>query len=121
MAGKRDKFVVGDDCWRQAVEREAVIRPLVSKGPLSPADVGVACRQLGLGRARLYQLVRRYRDTPVTSSLLSVSPGPEKGRRLLTEEIEELIETAMRDTYRRRERPTVSALHDRVRELCHRR
>lgn len=121
MAGKRDKFVVGDDCWRQAVEREAVIRPLVSKGPLSPADVGVACRQLGLGRARLYQLVSRYRDTPVTSSLLSVSPGPEKGRRLLTEEIEELIETAMRDTYRRRERPTVSALHDRVRELCHRR
>lgn len=121
MAGKRDKLVVGDDCWRQAVEREAVIRPLVSKGPLSPADVGVACRQLGLGRTRLYQLVRRYRDTPVTSSLLSVSPGPEKGRRLLAEEIEELIETAMRDTYRRRERPTVSALHDRVRELCHRR
>jgi putative transposase len=53
--------------------------------------------------------------------LLSVSPGPEKGRRLLTLEMEELIETAMRDTYRRRERPTVSALHDRVRELCHRR
>ncbi|WEX12323.1 Mu transposase C-terminal domain-containing protein [Chelativorans sp. AA-79] len=121
MAGKRDKFVVGDDCWRQAVERETVIRPLVAKGPLSPADVGVACRQLGLGRARLYQLVRRYRHTPVTSSLLSVSPGPEKGRRLLTEEMEELIETAMRDTYRRRERPTVSALHDRVCELCHRR
>lgn len=119
MAGKHDKLVVGDDCWRQAVERETVIRPLAAKAQLSPADVGVACRQLGLGRARLYQLVRRYRDTPVTSSLLSVSPGPEKGRRLLTGEMEELIETAMRDTYRRRERPTVSALHDRVCELCH--
>ncbi|MER9001531.1 hypothetical protein NKH58_27540 [Mesorhizobium australicum] len=32
--------------------------------------------------------------------------------------MEALIETAMRDTYRRRERPSITALHDRVRELC---
>ncbi|WP_244426343.1 Mu transposase C-terminal domain-containing protein [Rhizobium sp. PDO1-076] len=32
--------------------------------------------------------------------------------------MEAIIETAMRDTYRRREKPSVTALHDRVRELC---
>ncbi|WP_245493514.1 MULTISPECIES: transposase family protein [unclassified Mesorhizobium] len=32
--------------------------------------------------------------------------------------MEALIETAMQDTYRKREKPSVTALHDRVRELC---
>lgn len=119
MGSRPDKLAVEDAAWQQAVAREAVIRPLAAKERLSPADVGLACRQLGLGRTRLYDLLRQYRAAPVTSSLLSRSPGPEKGRRRLTQEMEAVVEEAMRDTYRRRERPTVTALHDRVRELCH--
>ncbi|MGX5850868.1 Mu transposase C-terminal domain-containing protein [Mesorhizobium sp. PL10] len=118
MGRNPDKFAVDDVDWRRAVAREAIIRPLTSKDRLSPADVGLACRQLGLGRARLYELLGRYRASPVTSSLLGHNPGPAKGRRRLSEEMEALIETAMRDTYRRREKPSVTALHDRVRELC---
>jgi len=55
----------------------------------------------------------------VTSSLLAQSRGPEKGRRRLSEEMESIIDTALRDTYRKRERPSVRALHDRVCALCH--
>jgi hypothetical protein len=46
MSRKPDKLVVDDAVRRKAVAREAVIRPLASKARLSPADVGLACRQL---------------------------------------------------------------------------
>lgn len=118
MSRKPDKLAVEDAVWQKAVAREAVIRPLASKARLSPADVGLACRQLELGRARLYELLGRYRTSPTTSSLLDLTPGPERGRRRLAQEMEAIIETAMRDTYRRREKPSIAALHDRVRELC---
>ncbi|WP_192355559.1 Mu transposase C-terminal domain-containing protein [Mesorhizobium mediterraneum] len=118
MGRDPDKFAADDADWRRAVAREAVIRPLASKDRLSPADIGLACRQLGVRRARLYELLGRYRASPVTSSLLGHNPGPAKGRRRLSEDMEALIETAMRDTYRKRENPSVTALHDRVRELC---
>ena len=52
MSRKPDKLAVDDAVWQRAVAREAVIRPLASKARLSPADVGLACRQLELGRAR---------------------------------------------------------------------
>lgn len=119
MGRRPDKLAADDAAWQLAVAREAVIRPLAAKRRLSPADVGPACRQLGLSRSRIYQLLDRYRSAPVTSSLLGHSRGPEKGFRRLTDEIEAIIEQAMRDTYRKPERPTVSAFHDRVRALCH--
>jgi len=119
MGRRPDKLAADDAAWQLAVAREAVIRPLVIKGRLSPADIGPACRRLGLSRSRVYQLLERYRAAPVTSSLLGLSRGPEKGRRRLSDEMEAIIDKAMRDTYRKPERPTVSALHDRVRALCH--
>lgn len=119
MKGKPDKLAVDEATWQQAVARECVIRALASKERLSPADIGIACRELGVGRASLYRLVARYRDAPVTSSLLRRSPGPEHGQSRLSEELERVIEEAMRDTYRKRERPTIKALQDHIRMLCH--
>lgn len=40
---------------------------------------------------------------------------------LLPPDIEEIIQAAIRDTYRRRERPSITALHDRIRQVCHER
>lgn len=79
----------------------------------------MACRTLGLSPTRFYELLNRYRASPVTSSLLREQPGPKKGKRRLSAEVEAIIDVAMRDTYLRRERPNVTALHDRVRALCY--
>lgn len=121
MSRKRDKLTVDDAAWLDAVSREQVIRPLALLPRLSPLHVGAACRELKISRSRLYVLLNRYRASPVTSSLLAVISGPPKGKTLLSPEIEEIIQTAIADTYRKRERPTVTALYDRVRELCHER
>lgn len=119
MTRKPDASSADEAEWQRAVAREATIRPLAGKRRLSPIDLGVACRALGLSPTRLYELLKRYRAAPVTSSLLREQPGPMKGKRRLSEELEAIIEIAMHDTYRRREKPNVTALHDRVRALCH--
>ena len=77
-----------------------------------------ACRELGLRRARLYALIDRYRDEPVTSSMLGAKPGPPRGARHLADDVEAVIEEAIRDYYLSRQKPSVSALHDHIRHLC---
>jgi putative transposase len=121
MGRKPDKLTVDDAAWLRAVSREKVIRPLALLSRLSAAHVGRACRELKLGQTRFYKLLNQYRASPVTSSLLDAMSGPSKGRMLLPQDIEEIIQAAIHDTYRKRERPTITALHDRVRQVCHER
>ena len=114
----RDKLDVDDVSWAEAVAREPVIRSLTSGSRLAKADVAAACRVLGLSRSRLYALIERYRNAPVTSSLASALPGPKAGSRRLSREQEAVIEEAIRDVYLTRQKASVSALHDEVRRLC---
>jgi putative transposase len=118
MKRKIDKLNVDDAKWREAVAREAIIRPLASQGRLSPVDIDAACRALGLRRARLYALIERFRTAPVTSSLVAAAPGPTRGARHLSDDLEALIEEAIRSNYLTRQKPSVSALHDHIRQQC---
>lgn len=118
MRRDRDNLDIGDDRWQVAVAREAIIRPLVNAGRLSPVDVATACRMLGLSRSRLYVLIAQYRTAPVTSSLATAKPGPKQGFRRLSEEMEALIGEAIRETYLTRQKLSVSQLHDHIRHLC---
>ena len=119
MTKRPDKLSASDAAWTKAVTREALIRPLAAASRIPASNLARVCRELDLRRSRLYELIARYRAAPVVSSLLDEVPGQAKGGRRLLPDVEEVIETAMRDTYRRRERPTAKALHDRVRQLCH--
>lgn len=119
MTKKPDKLAATEAAWAKAIAREALIRPLAAATRIPAARLTRVCRDLGLKRTRLYEVIALYRAAPVVSSLLDTVPGQEKGRRRLPAEVEGIIETAIRDTYRRRERPTLRALHDRVCQLCH--
>ena len=110
---------IDDARWKDAVERETIIRPLASAPRLSPVDIAAACRTLRLGRSRLYALIEQYKTAPVTSSLASNVPGPKKGSRRLPEASEALIEEAIRDKYLTRQKVSIAALHAHIRHLCH--
>jgi putative transposase len=118
MVHQADKSTVDAADWNEAVAREAVIRDLVSIDQFSHSDVLRACRQLGVKRARLYQLIKAYRERPVTSSLLGRRTGPPRRVRLLPEEVEAVIEDALRDFYKSRQKPSVNRLRLEVRRLC---
>jgi putative transposase len=115
---KVDNSSVGAAAWDEAVAREAVIRDLASADRLDRSEAMRACRQLGIKRTRLYELVKAYRERPVTSSLLARPTGSPRGTRLLPEEIEAVIAEALRDFYKSRQKPSVNRLHLEVRRLC---
>ncbi|MBX4963355.1 Mu transposase C-terminal domain-containing protein [Rhizobium binae] len=121
MTDGPDKLTASDPAWQKAVAREAVIRPLIAARRISRTNVASACRQLGVKRTRLYELVAKFRKKPVTTSLLDETPGPEKGRRRLSADQEDVVRLAIEAIYCARERPTISVVHDHVLRACYQR
>jgi putative transposase len=121
MAQTSDRMLISETAWQKGVSREVVIRPIVFVRKLTGQERLAACRQLGLKPTRFYQLLAQFRRKPVTSSLLDEAPGPEKGRRLLSPEQEDAVDSGIQGIYCRRERPTITAVHDHVRVICRQR
>ena len=118
MSDRTDIFGVGDAAWKRAVAREAVVRRLAFKASPSRADLLAACRDLGLKRSRLYELIRAYKARPATSSLLTARAGSPTGRRRLPDEVEALISEAIAGFFKSRQKPSIHALQKEVRRLC---
>ena len=95
--------------WQLALEREAVIRPLASKSKLSVTLIEEATRQLRLSRTVFYDLLRRYKQRPQTSSLLPWKRGREFKATFLDRPREELLNSCIQEFYLRMERPPVSS------------
>jgi putative transposase len=113
-----DRDTVDDAAWSEAVAREVVIRGLASLDRPSRSDLCRACHELGLKRSRLYQLIRAYRDNPVTSSLLPRPAGTTRGSRRLPDETEAVIAETLRDFYKTSQKPSINQVHKEIRRLC---
>ncbi|MFG1365885.1 DNA-binding domain-containing protein [Xanthobacter versatilis] len=118
MVHGSDRESVDDSAWSEAVGREAVIRRLVSLDRPSRSDFLHACHELGVKRTRLYELIRAYREHPVTSSLLPRAAGTKQGSRRLPNEAETAIAEALQDFYKSRQKPSINRLHKEIRRLC---
>lgn len=118
MVDRSDINAVDDAAWEQAVVREAVIRRLASKANPDRREFLVACRELGLKRSRLYDLIKAYKARPITSSLLTVAAGTQTGSRRLPEAIEVVIAEAIEDFFKSRQKPSINALHKEVCRRC---
>lgn len=118
MVDRSDINAVDDTVWEQAVAREAVIRRLASKATPNRAEFLKACRDLGLKRSRLYELIQIYKARPVTSSLLAAQVGTQTGSRRLPDEIEAVISGAIEDFYKSLQKPSINALQKEVRRRC---
>jgi putative transposase len=99
MVKRSDKLTSSEAAWTKAVTREMLIRPLAAASRIPAAKFARACRELNLKRSRLYELIVAYRTAPMASSLLDVVPGQVKGGRRLSDQVESIIEAAIRGTY----------------------
>lgn len=118
MADRSDVNAVDDAAWDRAVAREVVIRRLASQAHPSRADFLSACRELGLKRSRLYELIHVYKVRPVASTLLTAQAGSPAGSRRLPDEIEAVISEAIAGFFKSRQKPSIHALQKEVRRLC---
>lgn len=118
MVDRSDIIAAEDEAWDQAVEREAVVRQLAAQPRIARADFLAACRDLGIKRSRLYQLIGAYKARPLTSSLLPSAVGTQPGSRRLPDEVEAVISDAIEAFYKSPQKPSINALHKEVRRRC---
>ena len=104
--------------WAEAHRRELVIRPLAAKGRVDAARVTDALARLGIGRSRLFELVRDYRSEPQAATLLPQKRGRVRGERRLTAGQESLIGRALDECYLTPEKPSVADVRRWLRHEC---
>jgi hypothetical protein len=80
----------------------------------SPPAVAEVAADLRLSSAMVYRLLAVYRRDPSTSSLLPNRGGRVSGTRLLSTEVETVIQTLISGYYLKRQRPRVADLHRQV-------
>lgn len=104
--------------WSIACKREPVIRALAAMPILTRTAIAEASDELNLGRSRIFVLVARYRDDPVTSSLLDRSRGFPKGQRRIAAELDQVIATEIEQFHLTRPKPRLSQLVRRIKFAC---
>ena len=101
-----------DADWQIASQREGALKLLLRSS--SPTAVAEVAADLRLSSAMVYRLLAVYRRDPSTSSLLSNRGGRVSGTRLLSPEVETVIQTLISGYYLKRQRPRVADLHRQV-------
>lgn len=104
--------------WRTACDREPLIRALSALPMLTRSTIAKARGELCLSRSRIFELVARYREDPVTSSLLDRSSGFPKGRRRIPTELDLIITSAIEQFYLTRPKPRISQLVRHIKYAC---
>lgn len=105
--------------WRIACDREPVIRALAALPKVPRSAIAEVSGKLGLSRSRIFELVARYRQNPVTSSLLDRNGGFPKGQRRIAPELDQLIAAEIEHFYLTRPKPTLAQLLRRIQYACH--
>lgn len=94
-------------------------RPCACRLPkLTRTAIKDASDVLSLGRSRIFELVARYRDDPVTSSLLDRSRGFPKGQRRIVPELDQVIAAEIEQFHLTRPKPRLSQLVRRIKFAC---
>lgn len=109
---------IPEAAWQEACRREAVVRPLATGPRLSRQAVLDACARLRLGKSQVYELLRRYRIDPRTTSLVPASGGMPKGADRLAPEIAAIVEGCIERFYLTRQKLSGAALFDAVGHEC---
>jgi putative transposase len=107
-----DTQSASDADWQIASQREDALKVLLAGS--SPAAVAEVAADLRLSSAMVYRLLAVYRSSPSTSSLLPNRGGRAPGIRLLTTDVETVIQTLIARYYLKKERPRVADLHRQI-------
>ena len=84
----------------------------------SPAAVAEVAADLRLSAAMVYRLLAVYRRDPSTSSLLPNRGGRASGTRLLSADVETVIQTLISGYSLKRQWPRISDLHRQIVLKC---
>lgn len=91
MPGGIEPHEPDDETWALGEERLRVLMELAACGRLTAAAMEAAARDLGIGRSRCHELLRRCRRSPTVTALLPCARGRAHGARVLAPEVEAVV------------------------------
>jgi putative transposase len=96
-----------------------VVQQLAAKSRLTILEVEAAASSLGLSRTHFYRLLEQFRKRPRLSTLLPKAEGRKVGTRLVSPQIELIVENSIESFYLQRIKPPFSALVRQIQADCH--
>jgi hypothetical protein len=87
-----------DQSWSSAQQRESIIRELLNREGSMAERLAAAATVLGVSPRTVRRLVRQYRVSSQTTSLIAKPPGPHQKRRRLGPTRERIIDERSRLT-----------------------
>jgi putative transposase len=102
-----------------ALKRCEVVQQLAAKSRLTILEVEAAASSLGLSRTHFYRLLEQFRKRPRLSTLLPKAEGRKVGTRLVSLQIELIVENSIESFYLQRIKPPFSALVRQIQADCH--
>ncbi len=110
---------LSDAAWREARRRAAVIAPLGDQDSVSVSVANEAATALGVSQRCVYKFIRRWKESD--GSLLALAPHRShggRGKRRLSEAVEQIVTTAISRYYLTRQRRTAADLRRIIQDDC---
>ena len=109
---------VSDQNWSLARQRESIIRELLGSHGSMAARLVAAAAMLDVSPRTVRRLVKQYRVSSQTTSLVAKPPGPHQKRRRLGPTRERIIDEAIETNYLIRPKPPMEEAYNRVVDRC---
>jgi putative transposase len=107
-----------DQSWSLAQQRESIIRELLNREGSMAERLAAAANALGVSPRTVRRLVKQYRVSSQTTSLVAKPPGPHQKRRRLGPTRERIIDEAIETHYLIRPKPPMEEAYRRVVYRC---
>jgi len=105
-AARRDNdlLLYSEEEWAEAQRRFQAIKPLIANPVRTRADADRIAGEVGVHSATLYKWLKLYQQAGHVSALVPTKRGRKSGTRMLAEEQEKIIESAIEDLYLNKQR-----------------
>jgi len=104
--------------WEEAKRRESLIRSLANRKNTTRTEVAHVADEIGISVIWTYQLLKRWKEDPRTSSLLPNKTGRKCGSQMLAPEVENIIQTSIEGYYASSQKPSKTALWRHISAKC---
>lgn len=116
-----DLSKISDEQWKTAFDRYKMIEPLVTQHRSQRPTVAEIAKKHGIHKRTVQRWYRDYTSTKSIISLIPLTRGWRKGKRRLSKEIEELVNSVIKSFYLTPQKPTAEATVNAVYREAYRR
>lgn len=108
---------IGDEDWKTAEKRYAIIKPLL-EGNCGRRQIEERAKECGHDPSTVYRWLNRYRSMGVVAALMPQKRGWQAGKGRISKHTETVIQEAIKDTYLTPQRPSVQKVIIEVKRRC---